>query len=82
MLDRYNNTREFLRVIDKLLLIRKGTPALRKRLRQRVGFARLGELSALLKAISSDEELTEISEWAEDEQIRITGIRSTTLFKN
>jgi len=82
LLDRYNNTREFLRVIDKLLLIRKGTPALRKRLRQRVGFARLGELSALLKAISSDEELTEISEWAEDEQIRITGIRSTTLFKN
>ena len=69
-------------MIDKLLLIRKGTPALRKRLRQRVGFARLGELSALLKAISSDEELTEISEWAEDEQIRITGIRSTTLFKN
>mgnify|MGYP001040348251 CR=1 FL=1 len=48
---------EFLRMIHSLLRIHQGTPASRETLRQRVGIARLGELSTLLKALSSDEEL-------------------------
>jgi len=48
---------EFLRVIQSLLQIHRGAPASRERLRQKVGIARLGELSTLLKALSSNDEL-------------------------
>jgi hypothetical protein len=44
-------------IADCLLLLRNGVPADRERLRQRIGISGLGELSTLLKAICSDEEL-------------------------
>ena len=68
--------REFLRAIQSLLQIHHGKAASREMLRQRVGIARLGELSTLLKALSSDEELERYLRGKSLlEKIRVVGVK-------
>jgi hypothetical protein len=47
----------FSNIVDVLVALRRGTSCSRDRTRQRIGVSKLGELSTLLKAASSDEEL-------------------------
>ena len=49
--------RWFSDIAQVLVTLRRGTPISRERTRQRIGVSKLGELSTLLKAASSDEEL-------------------------
>jgi hypothetical protein len=49
--------RWLLDIAQALVTLRRGTPSSRERTRQRIGVSKLGELSTLLKAASSDEEL-------------------------
>jgi len=64
------------RVVHGLSRIRQAPAALREKLRERIGIARLGELSTLIKAASSDDELERYLRGQKLlQQLRVTGIK-------